>query len=71
MEKVLKTSYMENLPSPNYKTRQFSRTIEETLELQDSEEGKQQFLEASARQQTIRETLVKNDIARHKELMEG
>lgn len=68
--KVLTTFYLENLPSQNYKTRDFSRTIQETLELPDGEEGKKQFLEAAEKQQKICETLVKNDIARHKKAME-
>jgi len=70
MQKILTTTYSENLPSPNYKTRHFTRSLQETLELPDGEEGKKVFLENAERQQKICETLVKNDINRHIEMME-
>jgi hypothetical protein len=67
MQKTLTTSYSENLPSPNYKTRHFSRTIQETIEVSDDEAGKQKFLEVAERHAKICETLVKNDIARKRQ----
>lgn len=64
-QKILITQYSENLPSPNYKTRHFTRTVQETLELPDGPEGREVFLKAAEKQQKIVETLVKTDIDRH------
>ena len=57
----LTTTYMENLPSPSYKTRQFTRTIKETLPDDIDKEG---LLARADKQQKVCEALVKNDIAR-------
>jgi len=54
--------YSENLPSPNYKTRRFERTIRETY---PEDISKEDFLKLADKQQTICETLVKNDVQRH------
>ena len=60
--KNFETSYSENLPSPNYKTRHFTRTIRESFPDDIEREDVQK---AWDRQGQICETLVKNDIARH------
>lgn len=60
----LRTRYMENLPSPSYKTKQFERTIE--TEIPDNAENvKELLLNEAKKHQTFLEALVKNDIARH------
>ena len=62
MSKELSTTYLENLPSPTYKTRQFSRTITETL----PDDVNTEIIEKCAiRQQKFCEYLVKRDIDRH------
>ena len=60
--KELETTYSENLPSPNYKTRHFTRTLRESL---PDDIKKEAFQQAADRQGQIVETLVKNDISRH------
>jgi hypothetical protein len=62
----LTTSYMENLPSPTYKTRQFSRVISKTL---PDNISKEDFTKEAEKQAAICETLVKNDIVRHREMI--
>lgn len=64
----LETSYEENLPSPNYKTRRFSRTMSETL---PEDISKEDFLKRAERQQAVLEMLVKGDIERHVEEMKA
>jgi hypothetical protein len=59
---------MENLPSPNYKTRQFTRITEVTI---PDDATREQRAEEAERQQKIVETLVKNDIARVKEELQA
>jgi hypothetical protein len=59
---ILTTTYLENLPSPNYKTKQFSRSVTETL---PDDIDKPNLEARAARQASLVETLVKNDIARH------
>jgi len=54
--------YMENLPSPNYKTKQFTRSIKETV---PDDISKEDLMKRAARQEALVEGLVKNDIARH------
>lgn len=60
---VLTTSYEENLPSANFKTRRFGRTIMETLP-EECSTNKELFLKAAERQQAMCEFLVKNDLTR-------
>jgi hypothetical protein len=57
----LSTTYLENLVSPSYKKREFSRTVSEALP-----EGttKEQFEERAEIQQSIVESLVQGDIKR-------
>lgn len=56
------TVYMENLPSPTYKTRQFTKSIKRTLPDDASKEVIQGEFE---RQQKVCEFFVKSDIDRH------
>lgn len=58
----LSTTYMENLPSQSYKTKQFTRSISETL---PDDVTKDELMKRAERQALTVETLVKNDIARH------
>jgi len=60
----LETTYSENLPTPSYKTRHFTRTLRESF---PKEISKEDFIKAADLQQKKVETLVKNDIARHLE----
>lgn len=55
----IETRYMENLPSPNYKTRQFERTVRQTI---PEDSTKEVIWETAKKQQTIVESLVKRDI---------
>ena len=64
----LETSYSENLPSPNFKTRKFGRLIRRTL---PDGADKETVLKEAEKQQAMCEALVKNDIARHIEKMEA
>jgi len=57
----LTTSYSENLPSANFKERRYTRTIEEEIPDNLSDEEK---LKVADKQQKICETLVKSDIER-------
>ena len=57
------THYEANLPSPNYKTQRFGRTIEESF---PEDVSKEDFMKAAEKSQTICEALVSEDIARHK-----
>jgi len=65
---LLETGYTENLPSPNYKTRHFSRKVTETL---PDDISKEDIVAKAERQQKLCETLVKNDIARHVEELQN
>jgi hypothetical protein len=58
----LSTTYMENLPSPNYKTKQFTRSISESL---PDDITKDELMKRAERQALTVETFVKNDIVRH------
>lgn len=62
----ISVTYMENLPSPNYKTRQFTRSITKTV---PDSISKEDFLAEQNKLQMTCEALVKNDIARHIEAM--
>ena len=59
---ILKTMYMENLPNPNYKTKQFTKGIEETL---PDDISKEELIKRSDRQSAVVEAFVKADIERH------
>jgi len=63
---ILETMYMENLPSANYKSKQFTRRIAETL---PDDISKEALLTKAARQQGMVEKLVGDDIDRHLEAM--
>jgi len=64
----LTTSYLENLPSPNYKKREFLRTIEEEIPAETFKD-KDKFLAVADKHQKMCEALVKGDINRHVEEM--
>jgi hypothetical protein len=59
---LLTTTYMENLPKPNYKTKQFTKSITETL---PDDISKDDLIKRSDRQSQVVETFVKADIERH------
>ena len=59
---ILRTIYMENLPNPNYKTKQFTKGIEETL---PDDISKEELIKKSDRQSAVCEAFVKADIERH------
>ena len=58
----LTSTYMENLPSPSYKTRQFTRTLKKSI---PDDITKENFLLEAQKQQSTVEWLVKGDIERH------
>ena len=60
----LVTSYEENLPTQNWKTRRFRREIVEEIP-SETFRDKEKFLSIADRQQKMCETLVKGDIERH------
>lgn len=59
---IITSTYMENLPSPNYKTKQFTKSISETL---PDDISKEELIKRSDRQSAVVEAFVKADIERH------
>lgn len=57
----IETKYMENLPSANYKTRQFQKSIRQTIPDDSNQEA---IADCFCSQQAIVEEAVLNDVER-------